>query len=65
MQFLAKCWAPEYSVFMVSSLHQNLWLISPFQDLLTYFKENKHFSWKKNYQNQVIGKDEETVNGKG
>jgi hypothetical protein len=49
---------------MVSSLHQKSsadFSILRFIDI--HFKENTHFSWKKNYQNQVMGEDEKTVNG--
>ena len=63
--FPAICWVPKYSMFMVSSLHQKSFAdfsTSSFIDI--HFEENEHFSWKKNYQNQVIGKDEKTVNGK-
>jgi len=52
-------------MFMVSSMHQkSLADFSTSSFIDTHFKENKHFSWNKNYQNQVIGKDEKVVNGK-
>jgi len=52
-------------MFMVSSLHQKSladFSTSSITDI--HFEENKYFSWKKNYQKQVIGKAEKTVNGK-